>query len=339
MSHCQSFLDAIAAQPADRNLRLIYADWLEERGDLGGELILIEEEMRRLPVWADRFWELKPRRNELRERVDSSWRETLGYGLDVPPTFAHGIPDGWRERWRLIREFTERWYGVPMPDVGGRRDKVQVLEDRRQHPLPAALQEWVAFRHDGQEHFRLLNRSFDESTFALRQWEGELEIEFKPLPPRNWYVRASDMGSSLETPVCGHPDPPVFRDGQMTPRLTALALRWMTVSTRGKCGGFTHSVEQPERLVGHLTRSFSIVCPCPESSRPTDTFFEAENIFVILRRGQDGLKNEYCDVIVEIGRLVRLESIPAFLLDLLPTASHRHGIFALPSDPPDDSPF
>src|ERR1700722_13986852 len=130
MSNHQSFLDAISAQPADRNLRLIYADWLEERGDLGAELIRIEEEMRRIPVWSDRFWELKPRRNELRETVDASWRETMGYGLDVPPTFAHGIPDGWRERWRLIREFRERWYGIPMSDIGGRQDEIRAVEER-----------------------------------------------------------------------------------------------------------------------------------------------------------------------------------------------------------------
>jgi uncharacterized protein (TIGR02996 family) len=35
------FLTAIDAEPAGRTARLIYADWLEERGDSRGELIRI----------------------------------------------------------------------------------------------------------------------------------------------------------------------------------------------------------------------------------------------------------------------------------------------------------
>lgn len=39
------FLEAIEAAPNDVACRLVYADWLEERGDARGELIRIEEEM------------------------------------------------------------------------------------------------------------------------------------------------------------------------------------------------------------------------------------------------------------------------------------------------------
>ena len=44
----EAFIEAILASPEDHSLRLIYADWLEERGDLRGEFIRIEHEMRNL---------------------------------------------------------------------------------------------------------------------------------------------------------------------------------------------------------------------------------------------------------------------------------------------------
>jgi uncharacterized protein (TIGR02996 family) len=59
MSLDEEFLAQVETT-ADRNARLVYADWLEERGDERAELIRVEEEMRLLPFYADRYWELKP---------------------------------------------------------------------------------------------------------------------------------------------------------------------------------------------------------------------------------------------------------------------------------------
>ena len=44
------FLNAIEANPCDPTPRLIYADWLDERGDPRGELLRIQEELRRVDV-------------------------------------------------------------------------------------------------------------------------------------------------------------------------------------------------------------------------------------------------------------------------------------------------
>ena len=63
------FLSGIQLAPSDTTRRLVYADWLEERGDPRAELVRIEEEMKSLPVFGDRYWHLKPRRNELREQA------------------------------------------------------------------------------------------------------------------------------------------------------------------------------------------------------------------------------------------------------------------------------
>ncbi len=143
-----SFLLAIEAEPADRVRRLVYADWLDDRHDPRGELVRVEEEMRTLPVFADRFWELKPRRNELRALAGGDWCARMRYGTECEPVFRHGIPDGWRDRWRLIREFTERWHRIPMPDVGGRANEIAQAETRLQRELPPSLREWIAFAHD-----------------------------------------------------------------------------------------------------------------------------------------------------------------------------------------------
>src|SRR5262245_41684171 len=129
MNEEAGLLAAIGADPKDRAVRLVYADWLDERSDPRGELVRVEEEMRRLPVFSDRFWLLKARRNELRSQAPDDWLEAMGYdGTACPPTFAHGVPDGWRERWRLIREFVERWHRIPLGDVGGRETEVRHAE-------------------------------------------------------------------------------------------------------------------------------------------------------------------------------------------------------------------
>src|SRR5215203_5244784 len=107
MSLDDEFLVQVETSPA-RNIRLVYADWLEERGDKRAELIRIEEEMRLLPFYGDRYWELKPRRNELRRQVHEEWLERMKYLQEHEPA-CKDIPKLWHEHWRLLREFTERW--------------------------------------------------------------------------------------------------------------------------------------------------------------------------------------------------------------------------------------
>ncbi len=114
------FLAAIRKNLDDRLPRLVYADWLEEQGDPRGELVRIEEAVRVTPIYSDLYWKLKPRRRELLPFAPRPWLKNMGYndGTVCRPVFAD-IPDGWKERWRLLREFVDRWYQIPMPDVGG----------------------------------------------------------------------------------------------------------------------------------------------------------------------------------------------------------------------------
>jgi len=144
-----AFLAAMQTDPASRLTRHVYADWLEERGDPRHEIVRVCEAMRAVPVWSDEYWQLKARRNELWTRFPIEWLEATGYdGSDYDPIFRDGVPDGVRERWRLIREFTERWHGVSVPDVGGRRDVIASEEARLGLTLPESVREFVAFAHD-----------------------------------------------------------------------------------------------------------------------------------------------------------------------------------------------
>jgi uncharacterized protein (TIGR02996 family) len=75
----EQFLRVIDGQPGDRSVRLAYADWLEERGDSRSELVRIEEEMRTIPIFSDQYWQLKPRRAQLRKTLDPVWLKRMNY--------------------------------------------------------------------------------------------------------------------------------------------------------------------------------------------------------------------------------------------------------------------
>lgn len=192
------FLREIERQPAERTLRLVYADWLDEHDDPRGELIRVEEEMREVPVYADRFWELKPRRNELRLRAGDVWCGRMRYGTECEPVFRHGIPDGWRERWRLIREFTERWDGVPMPDVGGRQGEIAEAESRLGRTLPPSVREWIAFAHDCSgvlsPYYQMIELP-GHHAISLQVTGGYMR-----LPLLHWAVRHDDL-SLADPPI------------------------------------------------------------------------------------------------------------------------------------------
>src|SRR5262245_4165981 len=141
------FLEAIRAAPSDVASRLVYADWLEERGDPRGELIRVEEEMRTVPVFSDRFWQLKPRRNQLRAASPSDWLESMRYGTDCEALF-RDVPKCWKEWWRLVRAVTDVWYGVSFRDVGGSETAVLATQSLLGRDLPPSVRAWVAFAHD-----------------------------------------------------------------------------------------------------------------------------------------------------------------------------------------------
>src|SRR5262245_19054390 len=245
-----AFVAAIQAAPDDLALRLVYADWLEEQGDPRAKLIRVEEEMRQLPVFTDRYWELKPRRDEDRRHAAVEWLQAMRYGTDYQPTLRHGVPDGWKERWRLAREFLERWHQHPLPDVGGRVEEIRQVEAQFGRTLPPSVREWVAFAHD--------------------VYDGECQLQELPalavvsllLAPEgdyHWAVRHADLTV---------PDPPVYgfhwdfenhdestfvpvSENPVAPTVSSFALR-DALRHHTKAGGFTTDVAEPARLLRDL---------------------------------------------------------------------------------------
>lgn len=71
------FLQAILDSPDDDGIRLIYADWLEERGDPRGEFIRLQCHLARLATNDQSWAELANKEAALLAHHEPSWRQAL----------------------------------------------------------------------------------------------------------------------------------------------------------------------------------------------------------------------------------------------------------------------
>jgi uncharacterized protein (TIGR02996 family) len=192
-----AFLARIAEEPDNTTLRLVYADWLEEQCDPRGEYLRLQEEMFTLPIYSDRYWELKQQRNPIREQIPPDWLTKMGYD-DVRPVFAHGIPEGWKERWRLIREFVDRWHQIPLGDVGGHSETIDEMESELGLTFPPSMREFVALSID----VRYRRKVFGEFDCLVEELPRIHAISILFQPQLSWAV-------CLEKKDLHLPDPPV----------------------------------------------------------------------------------------------------------------------------------
>jgi uncharacterized protein (TIGR02996 family) len=92
MTQEEAFLQAIIESPDDDSLRLIYADWLEERGNPRGEFIRAQCQLANLPEGDPRRPELQAREQELLAKYSLVWIQQLH--LDPSSvTFRRGFVD------------------------------------------------------------------------------------------------------------------------------------------------------------------------------------------------------------------------------------------------------
>ena len=323
MSSEHAFLATIEAQPDDRAVRLVYADWLEERGDPRAELIRIEETMREIPVTSHHYWDLKPRRGALRERCDAAWLGRMGYGTDYEPVF-RDVPADWRGRWRLLREFTERWHKVPLPDIGGQPDRVRHAEEAVGGDLPPSMREWVAFTGD------LEDRAADEllrDVVEIRDLADPLHLDALSLLLQG----EGDYYWAVEREHLDEDDPPVqgynlvggeFEDdGPVAPRVTDFVLRHMIAYAHGHGGGFAAHVRPNGELLRRLAESFPV-----HSHWGNLRVFEATNIIVTLesRRGEVG--RSYLRA--EVFKPLPPQQVPDVLWDSNRQGGVSHGMFS-----------
>jgi carbon storage regulator len=73
----QAFLKAIEASPDDIEVRLVFADWLEERGDPLGEHLRLQCSLARLPPGDQRRQDLERRERLLWAEHGADWQFSL----------------------------------------------------------------------------------------------------------------------------------------------------------------------------------------------------------------------------------------------------------------------
>jgi uncharacterized protein (TIGR02996 family) len=99
LSEDEGFTQAIIADPDDTSLRLIYADWLDERDDPRGEFLRVEIDLGRMRPKDPGRADLRRRLLELRSRINPCWLAQVDRGpvenCDVG--FAARCPRRWEK--------------------------------------------------------------------------------------------------------------------------------------------------------------------------------------------------------------------------------------------------
>jgi uncharacterized protein (TIGR02996 family) len=228
MDQEQGFLTAIRAHPEDEVLRLVYADWLEEQGDPRAEIIRLESEMASLAPYCDEYVRLRPRRNELRAQPDRRWLTDMGYVARHRPLFRQ-LPSRRVERWRLVEEFIEVWFGPLQVGDGFSEAELTAAESRLGFQLPAALREWYAFTGKRDDVWSSQDDFLDLQDLEIDREEDALLFRRECQGCDWWGIRTTDLKSD---------DPPVFRfdsrvaqprdtPSRISPTITAFAIAVM----------------------------------------------------------------------------------------------------------------
>ena len=83
MNADHAFRQAITADPEDDGLRLVYADWPEEHGDVRGEYLRLECALATMLGEGDQYAATEARLAVLRMSIDPSWLDEVGKLYDV----------------------------------------------------------------------------------------------------------------------------------------------------------------------------------------------------------------------------------------------------------------
>jgi uncharacterized protein (TIGR02996 family) len=102
MSDEAGFLRAIQENPEDGDARLVYADWLEERGDIRGEYLRLERQLAHIPV----------RLAQLREQIDQTWLAGISKRRQTSITGTWGASDARTEGLLRLEISTEGKIGT-----------------------------------------------------------------------------------------------------------------------------------------------------------------------------------------------------------------------------------
>lgn len=216
MSDEGAFLAAIRANPADDLTRLVYADWLDERGDARGEYIRLQAEIARAAPHTDQYAALRSRLKVLRAGVPAPWAETMGYRNRHRPLFAV-LPERRADRWRLVDEFIEIWHRPLAPGDGYTEGELRAAEQRLGYGLPAAVREWYALAGRRTDVWSVQDHLWPPDQLQLDSAGTTLVVRTENQGCERWGIRVADLGQD---------DPPVWEVDagvQASPTTTAFA--------------------------------------------------------------------------------------------------------------------
>jgi uncharacterized protein (TIGR02996 family) len=95
MHNDEAFLRAIADNPADKDLRLVYADWLDEQDDPRAEFLRVQEAFRQQPTDKSTYLKLCEQERKLIRKLDPSWVQRVRRYTTAAPcrSMAKLVPD------------------------------------------------------------------------------------------------------------------------------------------------------------------------------------------------------------------------------------------------------
>jgi|GEM_PF-2725008 len=199
MSDEAALLAHIRGHPDDATAKLVYADWLDERGDPRAAVIRAAERLSTLSVLKADYWEAKAARTELFATADAEWLAALGYARRHRPMFA-ALPTDRGSRWRLLDRFVDVWREPLRADDGYHEAELAHAEARLEFALPAALREFYAIAGKRADVFSRQDR-FTELAHLHLENDGQLLVRIENQGCTRWYVRAEDLRLA---------DPPVY---------------------------------------------------------------------------------------------------------------------------------
>jgi hypothetical protein len=183
------WLDRIHNEPNDRSLRLAYADAI---GGERADLIRIEEQMRGIAPTTDEWWQLRLKRNTLRDAIPIHWRGALGYGTEPAASLLQDAwPDDVTDRWRTLRAHIEEVHGVRTGDIGRTCERLTAIE-REHGTCGTSLREWIVLLDelavDGWRHlFR------DSLSFKVVEGTKRFSLMIQGEADYHWTVGLADM--------------------------------------------------------------------------------------------------------------------------------------------------
>ena len=101
MTDDTDFLRAIQENPEDDRARLLYADWLEQRGDIRGEYLRLDCQLAHITV----------RLAQLRKQIDQTWLESV-------TTRRQLAADAFTGTWANVDDQTDGWARLDINTVG-----------------------------------------------------------------------------------------------------------------------------------------------------------------------------------------------------------------------------